>query len=188
MQPQLETVPDILLHRLPTMASRSLVHVVIDTPMGSRQKYKYDDRLACFRLSRILPAGASFPHDFGSIPRTLAEDGDALDVLILSEVPSFVGCVMSVQLIGGIRGKQSDKGKSVRNDRLIAVPVTSVNPPAFRHIDRLPADRMKELQHFFQSYNQAQGRTFSLLGTMGPSDALTAVRDASRRYQKRSDA
>jgi inorganic pyrophosphatase len=73
---------------LDTLSSRTasgLVNIIIDTPKGSRNKFKYDAEANCFRLSRILPAGASFPHDFGCIPQTLAEDGDALDVLVLSD-------------------------------------------------------------------------------------------------------
>jgi len=64
-----------------------LVRVIIDTPRGSRNKYKFDEELGLFKLSRVLPAGMSFPFDFGSIPNTRAEDGDALDVLVLNEVP-----------------------------------------------------------------------------------------------------
>ena len=79
------------LDRLDSRAESGLVNIIIDTPKGSRNKFKYDEKTQCFRLSRILPAGASFPYDFGSIPMTCAEDGDALDVLVISEVPSFAG-------------------------------------------------------------------------------------------------
>ena len=97
-----------------------LVRVVIDTPAGSRNKYKFDPELGLFKISRILPVGMSFPFDFGSIPRTEAEDGDALDVLVLSEAPLFVGCLVHVHLIGVIRTTQTERGKSIRNDRLVA--------------------------------------------------------------------
>jgi inorganic pyrophosphatase len=80
-----------------------LVRVVIDTPRGSRNKYKFDRELASFKLSRVLPAGMSFPFDFGSIPGTEAEDGDALDVLVLTESPLIVGCVVHVHLVGIIQ-------------------------------------------------------------------------------------
>jgi inorganic pyrophosphatase len=62
-----------------------LVRVVVDTPKGSRNKYKYDEHLGLYRLSKMLPLGLAFPYDFGFIPSTQAVDGDALDVLLLGE-------------------------------------------------------------------------------------------------------
>ena len=62
-----------------------LVRVVVDTPKGSRNKYKYDETLGLYRLSKVLPLGLAFPYDFGFIPSTRAEDGDPLDVLLLGE-------------------------------------------------------------------------------------------------------
>src|SRR4051812_23768477 len=82
------------------------INVVIDTPRGSHNKLKFDESLKCFKLSRILPAGLSFPCEFGSIPGTRAEDGDALDVLVLMEAPTFPGCLITTRLIGVIAARQ----------------------------------------------------------------------------------
>ena len=92
------------LDNLDSRAEPGLINIIIDTPKGSRNKFKYDEKTRCFRLSLILPAGAFFPYDFGSIPMTYAEDGDALDVLVISEVPSFAGCLITGKLIGTISG------------------------------------------------------------------------------------
>src|SRR5262252_6437150 len=108
-------------HIPPREAGSGRVHVVIDTPAGSRNKYKYDEELDIFRISRVLPQGAVFPHDFGSIPGTRAEDGDALDVLALHLAPAFPGCLVTVKLIGVLHAEQHEGGKVIRNDRLIAV-------------------------------------------------------------------
>ena len=118
------------LHDFPVRDPKTdLINVVVDTPRGSRNKYKYDEKLGVFRLSRVLPAGMAFPYDFGSIPRTRADDGDALDILVLVDAPTFPGCLLNVQLLGVLRAKQREKGKTVRNDRLIAVAQTPVNKP-----------------------------------------------------------
>ncbi len=159
-----------------------LINVIIDTPKGSRNKFKYDEQAQCFRLSRILPVGASFPYDFGAIPRTLADDGDALDVLVIGEEPSFPGCLMSVKLIGGVRAEQTEKGKTIRNDRLLAVPVTSANPATLFHIDELPSARVAEIEHFFVSYNQAHGRHFRPTGHAGPEEAERVLASAIQNY------
>src|SRR5215831_10225087 len=74
--------------------------VVIETPAGSRSKFRYDDRLGVFRLDKLLPMGASFPVDFGFVPGTRAEGGDPLDVVVLGEEPTFPGCIMTVRLLG----------------------------------------------------------------------------------------
>jgi inorganic pyrophosphatase len=161
-----------------------LVNIIVDTPKGSRSKFKYDEEIACFRLSRILPAGASFPFDFGSIPMTLAEDGDALDVLVISDAPSFPGCVVTGKLIGTISGEQTEKKKTIRNDRLLAVPITSANPALFRHIDDLPDAWVTEIEHFFISYNRIQGREYKPIKRGGPKEAEEALLTAERCYRR----
>src|SRR5947209_2190098 len=99
------------------------VHAIVDTPQGSRHKYKYDEALSVFKLERVLGAGLVFPFNFGYIPSTLGEDGDPLDVLLLMDEPVFVGCLVVARLIGVIEAKQVEAGASraERNDRLVAV-------------------------------------------------------------------
>ena len=159
--------------------------MIIDTPAGSRAKSKYDGKLACYRLSRLLPHGMAFPYNFGAVPRTAAEDGDPLDVLVLSQAAFFVGCLVTVKLIGIIRANQTEHGKTIRNDRLLGAPVTVVNPARYEHIDDLGAILLVDIEHFFVSYNAAQGRKFEPLRRGGPNDALQALRDAEQHYAKR---
>jgi inorganic pyrophosphatase len=159
-----------------------LVRVIIDTPRGSRNKYKFDPELALFKLSRVLPAGMSFPYDFGSIPGTRAQDGDALDVLVLSESPLVVGCQVLVHLVGVIRARQKEGRETIRNDRLIAVIETSVNKPPLRDIKELPAGRLRDIEHFFRSYNQAQGRPFEITGRAGAGAAQSMLRAAEHTH------
>ncbi len=141
-----------------------LVNVVIDTPRGSGNKFKYDEALGLFRLSRILPAGMHFPYDFGWIPGTRAEDGDPLDVLVLMEAPTFPGCLVTVKLIGVLRATQREKRKVIRNDRLLAVAQTPTNPATIASIEELDRERLRQIGQFFVSYNRVQGREFTLRG------------------------
>lgn len=158
------------------------VFVVVDTPKGSRNKYKFDPELKAFKLGHILPPGACFPFDFGSIPQTAAEDGDPLDVLVLSDEPSFVGCVLDVKLIGVVEAEQTADGKTLRNDRLLGVPVTKVNAPAHRDIGDLSAELLSHIELFFASYNAAHGRSFKPLHRRGPQAAQALIAKASARY------
>ena len=107
------TNPRGLTHLAAWDAGSGLVNVVVEAPRGSRNKYKYDERHGLFRLSKVLPLGACFPYDFGFIPSTRAEDGDPVDVLVLTEEPAFAGCVLPVRLLGVIEAEQTEGGKTV---------------------------------------------------------------------------
>jgi inorganic pyrophosphatase len=80
-----------------------LVQVISDTPAGSRNKFAVDPEQEIFALKKVLPAGMVFPYDFGFLPRTLAPDGDPLDVLLLMDEPAFPGCAVRSCLIWGDR-------------------------------------------------------------------------------------
>lgn len=161
-----------------------LVRVVIDTPKGSRNKYKFDAKLGVLKLSRVLPAGSSFPYDFGSIPSTCAEDGDALDVMVLAEAPLFPGCLVHVHLIGVIRAVQKERRKLIRNDRLLATLETPVNKPTITRLEQVDEQQLKQIEHFFRSYNLAQGREFRITGRGGARQAQKTFRDAAREFEK----
>jgi inorganic pyrophosphatase len=155
-----------------------LVNVLIDTPKGSRNKFKYDEKLGLFRLAKVLPLGAYFPYDFGFIPSTRAEDGDPLDVLVIMDEPAFCGCLVRVRLLGVIEAEQTEKGKTVRNDRLVGAVETPYNRPDLHSLDDLGKSRLDEIEHFFISYNEAEGRRFQPLGRRGPADAEKLVEGA----------
>lgn len=162
----------------PREPKTGLVNVVIDTPRGSRNKFKFDEQLGCFKLSRILPAGHVFPYDFGSIPGTRGEDGDALDVLVVMEEPAFPGCLITVRLIGVIVASQTEKGRTLSNDRLVGVPQTMANKPAMRELSELGTTRLKQIEHFFISYNAAQNRRFQPSRRLGAAQAERILRRA----------
>jgi inorganic pyrophosphatase len=166
-----------------------LLNVVVDTPKGRRNKYKYDEAQGLWRLSKVLPLGASFPFDFGFIPSTRGEDGDPIDVLVLLDEPTFPGCVVPARLIGILEAEQTQKGKTVRNDRLVAVVETPYNPPAFHSLQELSPQCLMELEHFFIAYNQMEGRQFKPLGRYGPEKAQAALEAALlNRAPRRGDA
>ena len=164
-----------------------LVNVVIDTPRGSRNKYRYDEKLGVFRLRKILPLGSSFPYDFGFIPSTRAGDGDPLDVLVLSDEPAFCGCVVPVRLLGVIEAEQTENGKTVRNDRLIGVVETPYNRPEVRSLSELSLSRLDEIEHFFISYNEAEGRQFKPLGRHEPHVAEKLIEEALRNFKEHAE-
>ena len=157
------------------------LQVVIETPKGSRNKFKFDERLRLFRLSGVLPLGAVFPFDFGFVPSTRADDGDPLDVLVLMDEPAFAGCLVLTRLLGIIEAEQTEHGKSERNDRLIGVAAESRDHQDLRGLEDLNANLVHEIEHFFISYNSAKGKEFKVLGRRGPDVARQFVERATRR-------
>ena len=153
------------------------LNVIIDTPKGSRNKYKYDEKLQVFKLAGILAVGHSFPFDFGDIPNTLGEDGDPIDVLVLMDEPAFVGCLIPSRLIGVIEAEQTEEGKTERNDRLIAVASNSRVHKDIKSINDLNETLVAEIEHFFVSYNEAKGKQFKPLGRYGAINAKQLVEE-----------
>ena len=158
------------------------IHVVIDTPAGSRNKYKYDPQFDCFRISRILPRGSAFPYDFGSIPGTSAEDGDALDVMVLHLAPAFPGCLVTVRLIGVLHAEQREGGERIQNDRLIGVADTPVNPARLNDLRELDPEELRAIEHFFRSYNAFQGRDFDISRRGGAEEAMRTLERAIQAH------
>ena len=163
-------------------AETGLLNVVVDTPRGSRNKYKYDEDEGLWRLGKVLPLGACFPYDFGFIPSTRGGDGDPLDILVLTEAPSFPGCVLPVRLIGVLKGEQIEDDQQERNDRLLGVIDTEHNPPAFRSAEEIEGQRIAEIEHFFKSYNEMEGRRFRSLGCFGPECAVRIIEEGIERH------
>src|SRR5580658_9057617 len=95
-----------------------LLQVIVETPKGSRNKFAFDPEQEVFALKKVLPAGMTFPYDFGFIPSTRAEDGDPTDVLVLMDEPAFPGILVTCRVIGVIEGEQGKKKKGQRNDRI----------------------------------------------------------------------
>ena len=161
------------------------VRVVVDTPAGSSNKYKFNESTGLFEVARILPAGMSFPCDFGSIPSTRADDGDPLDAVVLGLAPAFAGCLVQVRLLGVLRAIQTEHTKKVRNDRLIGIALTPVNRSTFRSLRDLSPEQLYSIEQFFISYNRAQARDFRITGHAGAREAMAILRRAERNHQKR---
>jgi inorganic pyrophosphatase len=166
-------------------ADGETLNVVIETPRGSRNKFSFDPERAAFRLKSVLPAGASFPYDFGFLPDTMAADGDPLDVLVLMDESAFPGCIVPARLIGVIEAKQTERGKSRRNDRLVAVATDAHDYQDIHTLRDVNANLLKELEHFFISYNEMRGKQFKLIGTRGPKHAKKLIAKAIKAGQKR---
>jgi inorganic pyrophosphatase len=159
----------------PFIEGTDYINAVIETPKGSRNKYVYDEEADTCKLKRALPAGMVFPFDFGFIPSTIADDGDPMDILVLTDAPTFPGCLVECQVLGIIKVEQEEDGKKVRNDRVIAVQLDSRMYSSAQNIDDLPDGLIKEIVNFFASYNQVSEDVFNPLGNDGPEVAIELI-------------
>ena len=157
-----------------------LIQVIIETPKGSRNKFSYDEEQNIFIVKKVLPAGMSFPYDFGFVPRTEAPDGDPIDVLLLMDEPAFPGIAVRARLIGVIQGEQLEGKKKTRNDRLLAVAEMNHEYANIKKFTDLPKQFVHELEQFFVNYHQLEGKQYQLLGCKGADVAMRAIKDAQR--------
>lgn len=166
------------------------LHVIIETPKGSRNKFNYDEEHHLFKLGGVLPSGAVFPFDFGFIPSTLGGDGDPLDVLLLMDEPAFPGCLVPSRLVAVIEADQTERdGETTRNDRLIAVAADSHTHKQVRTLADINGALLDEIEHFFISYNEIKGKTFKPLGRFGPIKAAKLIEEGRTRFRgKKSSA
>jgi inorganic pyrophosphatase len=168
-------------HRLD--ADTGICRVVIETPKGSRSKYTWDASIEAFELSALLPAGMSFPLDFGMVPSTLADDGDALDIFVIGDEPAAVGCVIDVHILGVIKAEQTERGRTFRNDRLIGRGALSVSYDHARHVSDLGEPFVEHLGRWFANYNALKGKGFEVLGIGDSAEAIRLIQDATERCE-----
>src|SRR5215510_1991786 len=145
----------------------SRVNAVIEIPRDSVNKYEYDKKLHVFKLDRTLFSPVHYPGDYGFIPCTLGHDGDALDVLVLVEAPSFPGCLMEVRPIGVLQ--MVDQGK--KDEKILAV---AESDPLYRQVNdssQILPHQLREIEHFFSIYKNLEGKKTEIAGW---ADAGTA--------------
>src|SRR5215217_8263454 len=157
------------LDRLPLVDEDSGdLTVVLETPKGSRNKYKYDAERDVMRLGATLAEGLAFPFDFGFFPSTCGEDGDPLDVMLLLDVGVPSGCVVTARLVGVLEVEQRKHGKRwKRNDRFFAVATHAHSHMAVKRLADLPQQLLSEVESFFVHYAGLNGKELRVMRRSG---------------------
>ncbi|HEY4048587.1 MAG TPA: inorganic diphosphatase [Acidobacteriaceae bacterium] len=166
--------------KLKPLDKDGILQVIIETPKGSRNKFAFDPKQEIFILKSVLPTGMDFPYDFGFVPRTLAPDGDPLDVLLLMDEPAFPGCAVRARLIGVIEGEQIAGPKTIRNDRLVTIAEANHMYRNVTKLNDLPDQFLRELENFFVNYHRLEGKQYKLLGCKGIKAALRLIKEARK--------
>jgi inorganic pyrophosphatase len=169
---------------LPSFTDDGDVQVVVETPRGSRAKFAYDPKLETFALSKSLLTGLTYPHDWGFVPSTKADDGDPLDIMVIHDAATFPGMIVACRVIGILQIKQKSKKKSERNDRLFAVPRRSHSERSLTDVADLSKPIREELEKFFIATDELEDKKLNILGWKGPKPALEAIKDAAKSFGK----
>ena len=162
------------------------VNVVVETPRGSRAKFAYDPKLETFILSKSLLTGLTYPHDWGFVPSTKADDGDPLD-MVIHDAATFPGIVLTCRIIGILQIEQKSKGKAERNDRLFAVPRRSHAELGLRDVRDLSKPIQQELEKFFIATDELEDKKLEIIGWKGPKIAMKAIKDSAKSFSKDGD-
>lgn len=158
------------------MKKPETIAVMVESPRGFNQKFDYEPKTQRFKLNKILPAGLVFPFDFGMIPGTKGDDGDPLDIIVVSESGTFPGCLIDCRIVGVLQAEQTERdGKIMRNDRFIGIPDVSQLFSAVKTLEDLPDAILNQLEHFFRNYNEQAGKQFSVTARLGAQPAIKLI-------------
>jgi len=172
------------LINLPPFTEDGDVYVVVETPRGSRAKFAYDPKLESFTLSKSLLTGLTYPHDWGFVPSTKADDGDPVDIMVVHDATTFPGIVLPCRIIGVLQIEQKRKGKAERNDRLFAVPRRSHSEQGLQDIRDLSKPILQELEKFFIATDELEDKKLEIIGWKGPKAAIQAIKEAAKTFVK----
>ena len=167
-------------HDIPTgKAPPESVTAVIEIPTNERNKYELDKELGVYRLDRVLHSAVHYPGDYGFLPRTLGEDGDPLDVLVLMTIPVFTGCLVEARPVGLFH--LVDRG--VADEKVLAVPLGDPYSDGVHDLKDVPPHYLREVEHFFKVYKDLEGTRTETRGFEGAAAARAAVVRAMETYE-----
>jgi inorganic pyrophosphatase len=155
--------------------------VLIEIPKGSKVKYELDKETGLLVVDRVLYSSVVYPANYGFIPRTLGDDEDPLDVLVLMQEPVQPLSMLRVRPIGMM--PMLDEGES--DEKIICVHLDDPEYLNFVHFEELPQHRLSEVRRFFEDYKKAEDKEVQVEGMVGPEEAVETVRGALQLYESR---
>ncbi|CAI9093340.1 OLC1v1028820C1 [Oldenlandia corymbosa var. corymbosa] len=155
-----------------------IFNVVIEITKGSKVKYELDKKTGLIKVDRILYSSVVYPHNYGFIPRTLCEDNDPMDVLVLMQEPVLPGCFLRARAVGLM--PMIDQGE--KDDKIIAV---CADDPEYRHytdISQLPPHRLAEIRRFFEDYKKNENKEVAVDEFLPAATAIDAIQYSMDLY------
>ena len=156
----------------------AIVEIVVEIPLGSRNKYEYDERTGVFRLDRVLSSAVYYNFDYGFIEATRAGDGDHTDALLLIDEPTFTGCRVWGRPIGGLE-MRDEHGPDFK---VLCVAVGDPHQAHVERLDQVRPHRLVEIRHFFDTYKLLEEKETEVLGWRDADDARRLLLADRERY------
>ncbi len=159
-----------------------IIYAVIEIPMRSRNKYQYDEQLGFFYLDRVLPSPFGYPLDYGFVPQTKSDDGDALDILVMLYESAFPGCVLKVRPIGVARMKD-EKGM---DDKIMAVAEADPRLNNLHELSDLGDFWYRGITHFFKEYKRLNmpEQWAEIVEWQGRKEAQQIIMESIERFKR----
>jgi len=161
-----------------------VVEVLVEIPKGSRNKYEYDKERGMIKYDRMLFSSVHYPSDYGYIINTLAEDGDALDALVLLGESTFPGCLIDAKPVGLFK-MWDEKGVDYK---ILCVPIADPQWNWVCELEDVPAHLLREIEHFFQIYKDLEDKKTGVEGWEDRSHALIAIENSRRLFAEKGGA
>lgn len=155
------------------------LQAIVEIPQGSRSKFEVDKNSGIIKLDRLLYGSMHYPVNYGIIPQTFAEDGDPLDILVMTQAELFPGCLIDARVIGVMH--MVDQG--LPDDKIIAIATKDVTVSHIREVEDLPKSYRIELDHFFERYSELEGKTVSISGFADTAVAHDIILKSIASYQ-----
>ncbi|MBI4088886.1 inorganic diphosphatase [Candidatus Kaiserbacteria bacterium] len=166
-----------LLHDIDP-GTKSEMNVIVEINKGSKNKYEIDKKTGLIALDRVAHTAQDFPFDYGFVPQTLWDDGDALDVVLLTTYPLVPGILVRARPVALM--KMVDSGEA--DDKIIAVPVDDPRWKEVKDQDDINKHTLKEIEHFYSTYKKLQDKEVSVTGLEGKAAAEAAFERARKLY------
>ncbi|XP_010263618.1 PREDICTED: soluble inorganic pyrophosphatase isoform X1 [Nelumbo nucifera] len=156
----------------------AVFNCVVEISKGSKVKYELDKTSGLIKIDRVLYSSVVYPHNYGFIPRTICEDSDPMDVLVLMQEPVLPGCYLRARAIGLM--PMIDQGE--KDDKIIAV---CADDPEYRHykdIKELPPHRLAEIRRFFEDYKKNENKEVAVNEFLPAEEAIKAIKYSMDLY------
>jgi inorganic pyrophosphatase len=156
-----------------------VINVIVEIPKGSKNKYEIDKEIGLIKLDRAMKTSQDYPFDYGFVPQTLWEDGDALDVVLLTTYPLAPGILVEARPVAVMRMVDGGDG----DDKILAVPKDDPRWEEVKDLADINKHTVKEIQHFFETYKSIDKKVVEITGVEDREAALEAVKKGLQMYR-----
>ncbi|MEG8946284.1 inorganic diphosphatase [Rosettibacter firmus] len=156
------------------------VNAIIEIPQGSKGKYELDKKSGLLKLDRVLFSAVYYPANYGFIPQTISDDGDPLDILVLSSIDVDPLCIIEAKVIGLMRMVDDNE----KDDKIISVAKNDISLNYINELKDLPPHTTIQLKRFFEDYKKLEHKHVIVEKFFGKKEAYKIVNNSIARYRE----